>query len=642
MKEKMQLRSISKSFNVDAPLVSVQGAPTITGYEQDMLYVMLSYLVPKSDPLWNIQPSRQPRVHNDEPATGIDILIPCYMHAKHIKTVVASVLKQQYTNLAVHVLLMDEASQKLQSELEGMDPRVCCYQHDRLKPAAARNWLATKGSYSHILFLDADDPLEYPDILDQFLRFSNYDIVMPIWEDREGVLITDTTFYNVLYCSQTTALMNRSSFSSILFDERLVNGAEDTEFFLRAYLQGARIVYSDTAFRRSLVRKASEWSFLKYGAYDLLYKHRECFLPLLRQAYSAELDAETLSRIYYTIRLLESNIPTSYANMQELAESGTVAAVWLLRSLPANHIHRQHNIFKQLVDAISDLKDSNRRVNLMLTRQHRQTAAAPAALEDISIIIPCYKQSRFVKAAIESILKQTRESLVREILVLAMDKESSMLKPELERMDPRVTCFCEKRMWLPEARNYLVSKSTGSHILPLDADDQLDPSALAVMEPYASCYDVVTADTINPEGFVSSLKYTRTDNLFELPVASPTSLISRSFIDQALGGIAYDPLFNTGFEDHDFWFRAIMHGAVKYIRQPLIRYRIAALERTDGDTSYLNLAIANFNLLELYIKNATLFSKYIDMSVRRRVPGARHVKALMASIHISLGDLDEH
>ena len=107
MKEKMQLRSISKSFNVDAPLKSVRGAPTITGYEQDMLYVMLSYLVPKSDPLWNIQPSRQPLAHNGEP-TGIDIFIPCYMHAKHIKTVVASVLKQQYTNLAVHVLLMDE------------------------------------------------------------------------------------------------------------------------------------------------------------------------------------------------------------------------------------------------------------------------------------------------------------------------------------------------------------------------------------------------------------------------------------------------------------------------------------------------------------------------------------------------------
>lgn len=36
------------------------------------------------------------------------------------------------------------------------------------------------------------------------------------------------------------------------------------------------------------------------------------------------------------------------------------------------------------------------------------------------------------------------------------------------------------------------------------------------------------------------------------------------------------------------------------------------------------------------------FSEYIDMSIRHCVPSrARHVRALMASIHISLGDLDE-
>lgn len=636
---KMQIRTRQKQFNME-PAIRGSKPLYISGYEQDMLYVMLSYLLPKTDALWDIQPEQKLVVPESTYEQGIDVLIPCYKHANHIESVVSSVLAQHFLKTSIHVLLMDEASIALKDVLEALDARVHCYSHEPLKPGSARNWLIEKGAYSHVLFLDADDPLETPDLLDQFLRFKDYDIVMPFWE-RNGEAITEANFYNVLYCSQTTALLQRSLLSNVRFDEALVNGGEDTEFFLKAYLQGAKIKYSDTPFHRSLIRKASAWSFIRYGSYDVLYKYRRYFLPLLEKAYTLELDADTLSRLYYTIKLLKNESLSSYSNMNDVAAAGNVGSLCLIRSLPQLHVHRKDNAFYRLVQNIDAMKKANRRVNLMLSSKRRDKSYCVVKKADsVSIIIPCYKQSHLVKAAIDSVLQQTRADIVKEILVLLMDVHSYEQKEALENIDPRITCFCEARLWLPEARNYLIANSSGSHILPLDADDQLVEDAIESMLQYTDVFDIVTADIIKPDGWRSNLDYKGTDNLFELPVASPTALISRCFIDNKLGGQAYDPLFNTGFEDHDFWFRAVLHGRVKYIRKPLIRYRLI-VTRGCGEVSYLNMAQANFNRFELYTKYSNIFNEYVDMSCSRGVPLAADIRELMNSIHISLGDLIE-
>ena len=303
--------------------------------DANILYMTLRFVFSSDDSIWDVKPESMSTPSRGL-CDGIDILIPCYMHSAHILNVVQSVLNQDFKNVSVHVLLMDEKSIRLKERLESKDSKVHCYVHEVLRPAKARNWLIDKGSYSHVLFLDADDPLTGAHILSSFLEYSEYDVVMPLWPNA-----AEASFYNMLYCSQTTALLKRSLLETMQFDESLVYGCEDTDFFIRAYLQGASIKYSSAPFKRSDFACESYLSVTRCGSYDLMYKHKEHFLPILKEALVQDVDEIIEKRIRLTISLLESDEPKEYANMYELSFTRTQAAACLMGSLPSTHARKR-------------------------------------------------------------------------------------------------------------------------------------------------------------------------------------------------------------------------------------------------------------------------------------------------------------
>jgi len=324
---------VGNDLAADAENILVVKDDSYTGSQSDadMLYITLRHVLSSDDSIWDVKPESM-SIPSRGLCDGIDILIPCYMHSAHILNVVQSVLNQDFKNVSVHVLLMDEKSISLKEKLESKDSKVHCYAHEVLKPAKARNWLIDKGSYSHVLFLDADDPLTDTHILSSFLEYSEYDVVMPSWPN-----IAEASFYNMIYSAQTTALLKRSLLETIRFDESLVYGCEDTDFFIRAYLQGASIKYSSAPFKRSGFLRESFLSITKCGSYDLMYKHKEHFLPILKEALVRDVDEIAEKRIRLTISLLESDEPKEYANMYELSFTKTQAAACLIDSLPSKH-----------------------------------------------------------------------------------------------------------------------------------------------------------------------------------------------------------------------------------------------------------------------------------------------------------------
>ena len=303
--------------------------------DANILHMTLKYVLSSDNSIWDVKPESM-SMPSRGLCDGIDILIPCYMHSAHILNVVQSVLNQDFKNVSVHVLLMDEKSISLKEKLESKDSKVHCYAHEVLKPAKARNWLIDKGSYSHVLFLDADDPLTNTHILSSFLEYSEYDVVMPLWPNA-----AEASFYNMIYCSQTTALLKRSLLETMQFDESFVHGCEDADFFIRAYLQGASIKYSSAPFERSGFLCETYLSHTKYGSYDLMYKHREHFLPILKEALVQDVDERIKKRTRLTISLLESDEPKEYANMYELSFTRTQAAACLMGSLPSTHARKR-------------------------------------------------------------------------------------------------------------------------------------------------------------------------------------------------------------------------------------------------------------------------------------------------------------
>ena len=99
----------------------------------------------------------------------LTVLIPCYGKAKYIRDTVQSVLASTLLPDKIIILLMDEDSVALKSELEAMSSIIDCREHERLCVEKARNYLATLADSEWLMFLDADDQL-YPDYFEVLLK----------------------------------------------------------------------------------------------------------------------------------------------------------------------------------------------------------------------------------------------------------------------------------------------------------------------------------------------------------------------------------------------------------------------------------------------------------------------------------------
>lgn len=97
----------------------------------------------------------------------------------------------------------------------------------------------------------------------------------------------------------------------------------------------------------------------------------------------------------------------------------------------------------------------------------------------ISILIPCYKQAKYVIEAVESSLKQTMQP--DEVIVLLMDEESYQLKNELEKLSDKVKCIISQQLNASAARNELVKYCKNDFFVFLDADDVLSDNVLESM-----------------------------------------------------------------------------------------------------------------------------------------------------------------
>jgi len=92
----------------------------------------------------------------------------------------------------------------------------------------------------------------------------------------------------------------------------------------------------------------------------------------------------------------------------------------------------------------------------------------------VSIIIPCYNHSHYLPAAIESLLKQSYSPI--EIIVV--DDGSIDNTKEVAQSYPQVTYIFQTNQGLSASRNTGITKSKGSYLVFLDADDWLYPNAI--------------------------------------------------------------------------------------------------------------------------------------------------------------------
>ena len=94
----------------------------------------------------------------------------------------------------------------------------------------------------------------------------------------------------------------------------------------------------------------------------------------------------------------------------------------------------------------------------------------------ISIIVPCYNKAVYLTDALDSVLNQTY--LNWECIIIddgSPDATASIAKEYLNK-DKRFKYYYQDNQGVSLARNNGIKRSSGKFILPLDADDIIEPT----------------------------------------------------------------------------------------------------------------------------------------------------------------------
>lgn len=234
----------------------------------------------------------------------------------------------------------------------------------------------------------------------------------------------------------------------------------------------------------------------------------------------------------------------------------------------------------------------------------------------VSVIIPCYNQAIFLFEAVESVMNQTYKNW--EILIVndGSPDDTEIIALELMKKDKRIKYLYKENGGLSSARNTGIREAKGDFILPLDADDTIEPTYL---------FDAMAAFIAHPHlklvycyghffgaknGLWEEACYKDYYHLLLRNVIFCSAFFRKS--DWALVD-GYDEKMLRGLEDWDFYIRLLYgSGEVFQISKSLFNYRIKTNSML---TQALQKSVLSDIELYVYTKNKRIYDEYFDEGV---------------------------
>ena len=194
----------------------------------------------------------------------------------------------------------------------------------------------------------------------------------------------------------------------------------------------------------------------------------------------------------------------------------------------------------------------------------------------ISIIIPLYNQKRYVKQAIDSILKQTYNDF--EIIVV---EDGSTDNPDgiLRKYQNEIKVIKKRNGGLATARNVGIKESTGDYLQFLDADDFLNKDKLRLQISFMheknamiSYCEITQYDQANNKFFLSYVG-NREDifqNLYNVWHTYPLPIHSLLFKKEIFSRYGYFPEDLKAAEDRFFLSMLALNNELRFYYFPYI------------------------------------------------------------------------
>lgn len=196
----------------------------------------------------------------------------------------------------------------------------------------------------------------------------------------------------------------------------------------------------------------------------------------------------------------------------------------------------------------------------------------------VSVIIPCYNQGEYLEESVGSVQLQTFTDY--EIIIINDGSTCELSCDILSTFSkPKTKVIHTENQGLAAARNNGIDVASGEYILPLDADDRIDPEyidravdildnrpELGIVYCRARLFGDVETEWILPS-------YSKAEMLKDNIIFC--SAFFRRTDWQLVGG--YDTGMIYGWEDYEFWLSLIEQGREVYqIPEILFSYRISS------------------------------------------------------------------
>ena len=218
----------------------------------------------------------------------------------------------------------------------------------------------------------------------------------------------------------------------------------------------------------------------------------------------------------------------------------------------------------------------------------------------VSVLMPVYNASRYVREAVESVLAQSHDALELIAIDDASSDGSYELLQELAARDPRVRVFRQARnQGIVAARNRAFREASASaeFCAILDADDVCEPDRLALQVEFLRAHPehaLVGGHTliINEASQVIGIRRYPTDYARICktitrynPIAQPAVMLRRSLLPSAE---PYDTAYPR-CQDYALWLQLAAAHPIANLDRAILRYRVS---QTQGKRTQLRKTLA--------------------------------------------------
>ena len=232
----------------------------------------------------------------------------------------------------------------------------------------------------------------------------------------------------------------------------------------------------------------------------------------------------------------------------------------------------------------------------------------------VSVIMPVYNASSYLREAVDSILNQT--FICFELIAIndgSTDDSGKIL--DSYSTDKRVRVFHRKNYGITKTLNFALGQALGKYIARMDSDDVAHPDRLSLQVAYLQQHsDTALLGTrfraIKPSGeFIENLDVELTNEelqpalLQSCRFGHPTVMITR-WAFEGVGGYDESPNIQPA-EDYDLWLRIAEKYKVANLPQYLLNYRVHPGSITQSKQEAVKLATRECIRLSLIRRGIT-------------------------------------